>query len=133
MGEGIFTLNLRDIQPSQLYISSSKLAKVLELFKRGRLDDVEPVPVKVLDGEYVSTDGHTRMMAWFLNGYSEIPVVWENEELSWDAYRTCVRWCKEEGITWIGDLEDRIVSDSGYQRLWYDRCDTLHKELELEE
>lgn len=124
-----FTLHLRQIQPSQLYISRSKLERVLDHFRSGNIDGIEPVPIKTLDGEYVSTDGHTRMFAWFINGVLEIPVIWEDEELSWEEYRVCVKWCKDEGITWIGDLNDRVVSDSEYQKLWYDRCDVLHREM----
>ncbi len=128
----MFLLHLRKIQPSQLYISSVKLAKVMEFFDRVPIEQIEPVPVKELDGEIISTDGHTRLFAWFLRGRMQVPVEWEDEDLSWEAYRICVQWCKDEGITWIGDLKDRVVGEEDYQRLWYDRCSIMQRELGIE-
>jgi hypothetical protein len=65
-----------------------------------------------------------------LHAFSEIPVYWEDEELGWDEYEVCVRWCKEEGINTISDLKNRVVSHKYYQVLWLDRCRKMQQELE---
>ena len=91
---------------------------------------VEPIPVRKLGNQVVFVDGHTRAFAAFLLGWSEIPVYWEDEELDWDEYEVCVRWCKEGGIHVIADLKNKVVSPKDYQVLWLDRCRRMQKDLE---
>ncbi|MFW9845299.1 MAG: hypothetical protein ACFFD6_01010 [Candidatus Thorarchaeota archaeon] len=128
----IFKLYLHEIQPSQLYISKAKLDAVINARKLGKLEAYEPIPVKELDGEIVSTDGHTRGIAWLLEGYEEVEVEWETLEMDWEAYAICVEWCKEEGIFSIPDLKDRIIAHDDYEVLWYERCRIMQEELEEE-
>jgi hypothetical protein len=71
---GSFLISLDKIQPSQLYISREKLSKVLTAFRTGDTNSLEPIPIKELNGEIVSTDGHTRGLAWYLNGFSLVEV-----------------------------------------------------------
>lgn len=117
------------IQPSQLYISQKKLDAVLSLFDEAREQEMEPIPIKRLDDELVSTDGHTRGLAWYLNGYEKVPVEVETMELEWEGYRICVEWCKSEGIGSIPDLQDRVVDHRTYQKVWLDRCRIMQDEL----
>lgn len=125
-----FHLSIDQIQLSQLYISSEKLSKVMEAFESGEEQDLEPIPIKELDGDLVSTDGHTRLLAWYLHGYPVVECVWEDLEMDWDAYRICVQWCRDEGIDTIADLKDRIVKPDDYQTLWLDRCKDMQDELQ---
>lgn len=126
----VFPLQIDKIVLSQLYISSDKLAAVLKVFDEKRERELEPIPIKELDGELVATDGHTRLLAWHLKGYREVACVWEDVEMDWDAYRICVRWCREEGIQSIADLKYRIIDAKSYQTLWLDRCGVMQEELE---
>jgi len=125
-----FQMKLDSIQPSQLYISSEKLNSIMKILRKSKQKLVEPIPVKKLGNQVVFVDGHTRAFAAFLLGFSEIPVYWEDEELDWDEYEVCVRWCKEEGIQTITDLKNRVVSPKDYQVLWLDRCERIQKDLE---
>lgn len=125
-----FHLQLEEIQPSQLYICDEKLASILRILDEGREDELEPIPIKILDGEKVSTDGHTRMFALYLRGTRRFLCEWEDTEMSWDAYRICVRWCKEAGITSIANLEGRVINWENYQKLWLERCRLMHDNLE---
>ena len=127
--DSTFTLKIDQIVLSQLYISSAKLATVLKIFEEKKEHDLEPIPIKKLDGEFVATDGHTRLLAWYLNSYKEVTCVWEDFEMDWDAYRICVQWCREEGIKSIADLQDRIVDADTYQGIWLDRCRIMEEEL----
>lgn len=119
------------IQPTQLYISSEKLDSVLRNLRQTKAIDVEPIPIKELDNQIVFVDGHTRAFAAFLLGLSEIQVYWENEELDWDEYRTCVKWCKEEGIITISDLKKRVIPHKDYEVLWLDRCKKMQTDMEI--
>jgi hypothetical protein len=127
MGE-IFKLYLHEIQPSQLYISRAKLDAVIKARKLGNLDAFEPIPIKEIDGELVSTDGHTRGIALLLEGYEEVEVEWETVDMDWEEYAVYVQWCKEEGVFSILDLNDRIITHKDYEVLWYERCRVFQEE-----
>ena len=101
----IFLMKLTKIQPSQLYISSEKLSELTKNLDSAELDSFDPIPVKRLGDQLIFTDGHTRAFAAFLQGFSKVRVVWEVDELDWEAYEICVKWCKDEGICTIADLD----------------------------
>ncbi len=126
-----FIMGLDGIQPTQLYISSEKLARVMGILGRSPPFEYEPIPVKELNGRIVYSDGHTRAFALHRLGAKEIVCCWENEPLDWDEYEVCVGWCLAEGIKTIADLEGRIIEPDAYQRLWLDRCGKMHEEIEL--
>jgi hypothetical protein len=125
----VFQMKLDSIQPSQLYISSEKLRYVMRQLQSKPVL-IKPIPVKKLEDQIVFVDGHTRTLTALLLGLSEIPVYWEDEELDWDEYKVCVRWCKEEGIRAISDLKNRIVSNKDYKVLWLQRCKKMQQDLE---
>jgi hypothetical protein len=124
-----FMMKLNEIQPSQLYISSEKLSEVMKTFDPARPESIEAIPIKELGNRIVFVDGHTRAYAAFLCNVPEVPVYWENEELDGDAYKTCVRWCKKEGIRTIADLKNRVVPQKDYEILWYKRCEKMQQNL----
>lgn len=126
----IFWMRLDEIQPSQLYISSEKLAKVMKDFDPSMPKSLEPIPVKRLGNHVIFTDGHTRAFAAFLQGLSKIRVYWDEDELDWEAYDICVEWCKQAGIRTIADLKERVVAPKDYERLWHKRCDKMQQDLE---
>jgi len=126
----IFVMKLDQIQPSQLFISSERLSRVLKEYDALKPDLLEPLPVKRLGNDIILTDGHTRALAAFLRGFSEVRVYWDEEEADWDAYGVCVEWCKKEGIHSIADLKDRVVSSREFDRLWLSRCKKLVQDLE---
>ena len=125
-----FFIDITEVQPSQLYISKSKLEKINEWFDPKDLSLFEPIPVKKLNGNIIFVDGHTRACAAYKAGLKELLVYFEDEDLDWEAYERCVDECKKQGINNISNLCNRIVGDEEYQKLWYGWCDRLHKELE---
>jgi hypothetical protein len=126
----IFVMKLDEIQPSQLFINSEKLANVLKDYDRLKPDSLAPVPVKNLEGRIIVTDGHTRALAAFLRGFSEVRVYWDEEDLDWEAYGICVGWCRSEGVLRIADLKDRVVSPEEFEVLWIKRCEKMEGDLE---
>ena len=126
-----FLMSLEEIQPSQLFISLEKLSRVMEGFDPLNLESLDPIPVKKLGEDVIFTDGHTRAFAAFSCGFSEVKVFWDEDEMDWEAYEVCVRWCKEEGIYTIEYLKGRVVTPEEYETLWLKRCGEMHKELEL--
>lgn len=124
-----FLMNLKDICPSQLYINSLKLQKIMEWFKPEDPSSYEAIPVKQLGNKLIFTDGHTRAYKAYKNGVDKIKVYYDEDDLDWNAYQICVDWCTLENIKWIGDLEDRVIDNDSFQTLWIRRCENMHKEL----
>lgn len=124
-----FMMKLDELQPSQLFISSAKLARVMSDSNTVTPDSLAPIPIKRLAGKVIFTDGHTRALAALLNGLAEVRVCWDEDELDWEAYKTCLQWCEEEGIHTIADLKNRIVSPTEYERLWLGRCGEMQQQL----
>lgn len=125
----IHVMKINDIQPSQLYISSSKLANIYEKFNHITTGAITPVPIKKLGKDTIYTDGHTRAFALAQQGEEEIRVFFDEDDMDWQAYEICVGWCKEEGIFRISDLADRIISPDDYEILWLRRCHLMQNEL----
>ncbi len=130
----MFLYPLADLQPSQLYISAAKLTDVLARWRPPTLETLEPIPIKRLNGtdgriRVIYTDGHTRAFAAHRLGFTEIPVVWDEDALDWEAYQICVDWCLDVGIRTIADLEGRIIPPEQYETLWHDRCQTMQDAL----
>jgi len=131
-----FLYPLAQLQPSQLYISEAKLADVLAWWQPARLETLEPLPIKRLEDaphgrNVIYTDGHTRAFAAYRLGFTEVPVVWDEDELDWEAYRICVTWCLDVGIHTVADLEGRVIAPEQYDVLWLDRCRVMQTELEI--
>ena len=122
-----FMMRLDDLQPSQLYISLEKLAWVQSAYEREA--QLEPIPIKELDNQIILTDGHTRAFFAFLNGQGEIPVLWDEDDLDWEAYRICVNWCQEHEIRTIADLRHRVLGFKEYEVRWHERCRQMHRDL----
>ncbi len=118
----IFYLNINQIQPSQLYLSEKKIEQALNSLRNSGFENAQPLPVKQLNDDIIFTDGHTRAYILWLNGYKEIKVIWEDEDLDWKLYKRYVEWCKQAGIRTIADLKDRIIDHGSYQIKWIERC-----------
>ena len=118
-----FDMRIDEIQPSQLYISAQKLDQVLQWFAPVSVNEYGPLPVKELNGRIIFTDGHTRAYAAYRMGLQTVRVHWDEDDLDWDLYQTCVDRCDEAGIKSVKDLETRIVSQEEYEILWIKRCE----------
>jgi hypothetical protein len=125
----VFLYPLAHLQPSQLYISEAKLAYVLSWWQPPTLETLEPIPIKHLNGRVIYTDGHTRAFAAYRLGFTEVPMVWDEDELDWEAYQICVDWCLDEGIRTIADLEGRVIPPEQYEVLWHGRCQVMQDAL----
>ena len=125
--------SLKDLQPSQFYISQAKLSNIQAWFCKDDLSNFEPLPVKVLDGIPILTDGHTRAVSAILAGLESVPLVYEEDELDWNLYRYCVEQCKQSGIHSPYDLVDRVISAKEYEEKWIGWCDQIHSKLQKDQ
>lgn len=121
---------LKDLQPSQFYISQAKLSNIQAWFRKDDLSNFEPLPVKVLDGIPILTDGHTRAVVAILAGLESVPLVYEEDELDWNLYRYCVEQCTQKGIHSPYDLVDRVISAYEYEEKWIGWCEQISSKLQ---
>ena len=122
--------SLKYLQPSQFYISQAKLSNIQAWFHKDDLSNFEPLPVKVLDGIPILTDGHTRAVAAILAGLESVPLVYDEDELDWNLYRYCVEQCNQKGIHSPYDLVDRVISAYEYEEKWIGWCNQVHSKLQ---
>ena len=122
--------SLKDLQPSQFYISQAKLSNIQAWFHKDDLSNFEPLPVKVLDGIPILTDGHTRAVAALLAGLESVPLVYDEDELDWKLYSYCVKQCKQRGIHSPYDLVDRVISAYEYEEKWIGWCEQISSKLQ---
>ena len=100
--------SLKDLQPSQFYISQAKLSNIQAWFRKDDLSNFKPLPVKVLDGIPILTDGHTRAVSAILAGLE----------------------CNQKGIHSPYDLVDRVISAHEYEEKWIGWCNQVHSKLQ---
>lgn len=110
-------IRLSEIQPSQFFIDEEKLNAVGYFIHSGK-DAV--IPLCHINGQMVSCDGHTRMMAAFLKG-SE--TVLSYEVPSEDYLREFVREAQNRNIHTVADLQ--ILSHETYEKKWIGFCDSF--------
>jgi hypothetical protein len=118
---------LHSIGPSQLYLSSEKLADVVAWFDF-ETPNYDPLPAFKHEGQWYLADGHTRAFAAYLAGETSLRIEREEnirETDDFDVYLECLSWCEEAGIETIPDLRGRILSPESYQDKWIDRCQSL--------
>lgn len=114
----INALPLKCLQPSQFYISEKKLKAIESWFDPSDLSGFEPIPIKLLDGIPVMTDGHTRAVAALRAGLDTVPLVWDEDDLDWEMYQVCVTACHERKVYSPVDLLTQIMSETEYQAKW---------------
>lgn len=127
MNKDIKELTIKDLQPSQFYISQKKIDDINKWFNPSDLSNFEPIPIKILDGGIVITDGHTRVVAALQNGLDKVPLAYDEDELNWDMYRECVKECKKLNITSPLSLLSRIISEDEYEIKWNKWCDEMQQ------
>jgi hypothetical protein len=110
-------------------VSEEKIKQIMKWFNKSDLSNFDPIPVKLLDGIPVMTDGHTRAVVAINSGLDTVPMVGDQDDLDWEMYRKCVSECKRRGIISALDLTSVIVSGKEYEEKWYRWCDDMHAEM----
>jgi ribosomal protein S18 acetylase RimI-like enzyme len=115
-------MDIQRILPTQLYISQKKYRYWQDQYERHGFEACEPVPVKTIGRDTFFTDGHTRALVLWKLGHREIAVQPDNDDLNWIMYLKNLKWCRDQNIVSIDDLENRIVSAGVYEEKWLNRC-----------
>lgn len=126
---GIKFMSIDLLGLSQIYLNADKITSVTRWFDPQHMDRFQPLPVHDFGNHgYTLTDGHTRAYVAYKNGVSYLPVFYDEDnivagEVGQMLYKADIDWCKRFHLTHIKQLENRILDNSGYQKLWVERCD----------
>lgn len=126
---GIKLINIDLLGLSQIYLSSAKITSVTKWFNPHNMENFQPLPVYDFGNKtYTLTDGHTRAFVAYKKGVSVLPVFYDNDDIITNhigqmLYKADIDWCKRFKLSHIKQLENRVLSNSAYQKLWIERCD----------
>lgn len=115
------------VRPTQLYLSSEKLAGVLDWFEFDA-PSYDPLPAFRYDGDWYLADGHTRAFAAALAGAETVRIERDRdvrEAHDFEVYLACIEWCADAGVETIHDLHGRVVDPATYETQWIDRCQRI--------
>ena len=125
----INSLKIKDLQPSQFYISKKKIEEIKKWFNPNDLSNFEPIPIKEIDDEYVVVDGHTRLVVAIMANLDSVPLCYEEEEWDWEMYRECIKEAKKRDIKSPYDLLKYIISEEEYKIKWDKWCDNMQESI----
>lgn len=119
-------LPLKELQPSQLYLSQDKVQGVTSWYGASPMTPIFVRKFANCD-DWVITDGHTRAFVAAQQGATMIEVQVDEDDYSQAVialYEQCIDWCRKAAIHEISDLANRQLSQDDYQALWIARCQT---------
>jgi hypothetical protein len=114
-------IQLDQLRPNNWYLNKQKLDRVREAWRNGRADDLPPVTVTCIDGQWSLVDGHSRAFVAWENGSSRILAVVEEVrdlEEPHKVYEYLHARAPEQGICKIRDLQSRILESEAYEQEW---------------
>jgi hypothetical protein len=128
--DSVFFLKLGYIQPSQMYISKSKLDSVMSRFDSSKPETLGIMLVRRIDDDIVLTDGHTRAYTAFKYGLDKIAVSWDRDKCDIREYKLAVDHVRKEGVRTISDCI--VLPHERYEQRWYAFCKEIRKSIKTD-
>ena len=123
-------VNIRDLHPTQLYLSEKKLQDIQMLYQSVKLINVDPISILAFGNCLLITDGHHRAYQALLAGRDTISAEFDRD--GGDAlYALYAQACEERKISSVLDLKNRILPQDEYEAKWYNWCDGFNQAAEL--
>ena len=123
-------VKIKDLHPSQLYLSEKKLQDIQMLYRSVKLINVDPISVLAFGDCLLITDGHHRAYQALLAGRDTISAEFDRDGGD-DLYALYAQACEERKITSVLDLKHRILPQDEYEAKWYNWCDGFNQAAEL--
>ena len=123
-------VNIRDLHPTQLYLSEKKLLDIQMLYQSVELINVDPISVLAFGDCLLITDGHHRAYQALLAGRDTISAEFDKDGGD-ELYALYAQACEERKITSVLDLKHRILPQDEYEAKWYNWCDGFNQAAEL--
>ena len=123
-------VNIRDLHPTQLYLSEKKLQDIQMLYQSVELINVDPISILAFGNCLLITDGHHRAYQALLAGRDTISAEFDRDGGD-ELYALYAQACEERKITSVLDLKHRILAQDEYEAKWYNWCDGFNQAAEL--
>ena len=123
-------VKIKDLHPSQLYLSEKKLQEIQTLYQSVEKPSINPISVLAFGDRLLITDGHHRTYQALLLGQDTISAEFDKDGGD-ELYHLYAQACEERKIYSILDLKDRILPQDEYEAKWYNWCDGFNQAAEL--
>ena len=123
-------VNIRDLHPTQLYLSEKKLEGIQTLYQSAEIINVAPINVLAFGDCLLITDGHHRAYQALLAGRDTITAEFDRDGGD-ELYALYAKACEERKITTVLDLKHRILPQDEYEAKWYNWCDGFNQAATL--
>ena len=123
-------VNIKDLHPTQLYLSEKKLQDIQMLYQSAEIINMDPISILEFGDRLLITDGHHRAYQALLLDQDKISVEWDKEGAD-ELYHLYAQVCEERKIYSILDLKNRILPQEEYEAKWYNWCDGFNQAATL--
>ena len=119
-------VKIKDLHPTQLYLSEKKLQDIQMLYQSAEIINMDPISILVFGDRLLITDGHHRAYQALLLGQDTISAEWDKDGGD-ELYHLYMQACEERKIYSILDLKNRILTQDEYEAKWYNWCDGFNQ------
>ena len=123
-------VNIRDLHPTQLYLSEKKLLDIQMLNQSAEIINVDPISVLAFGDCLLITDGHHRAYQALMAGRDTISAEWDRDGGD-ELYHLYAQACEKRKIYSVLDLKNQILPQDEYEAKWYNWCDGFNQAAEL--
>ncbi|OFP42209.1 chromosome partitioning protein ParB [Streptococcus sp. HMSC067H01] len=123
-------VNIKNLQPTQLYLSEKKLKAIQNLYQSAETFNMDPISVLSFGDRLLITDGHHRAYQAMLLGQDTISAEWDKDGGD-EIYALYAQVCEERKIYSVLDLKNHILSQDEYEAKWYNWCDGFNQATTL--
>ena len=101
-------VNIKDLHPSQLYLSEKKLQDIQMLYQSVEKHNINPISVLTFGDYLLITDGHHRAYQSLLIGQDTISAEWDRDGGD-ELYHLYAQACEKRKIHSVLDLKDHTL------------------------
>ena len=119
-------VNIKDLHPTQLYLSEKKLEGIQTLYQSAEIINVDPISILEFGDCLLITDGHHRAYQALLAGQDTISAEFDRDGGD-ELYHLYAQACEERKIYSVLDLKNHILAQDEYEAKWYNWCDGFNQ------
>ena len=123
-------VNIKDLHPTQLYLSEKKLKDIQMLYQSKEKRNINPISVLAFGNCFLITDGHHRAYQALLVGQDTISAEFDRDGGD-ELYHLYAQACEKRKIYSVLDLKNHILPQDEYEAKWYNWCDGFNQAVEL--
>ena len=123
-------VNIKNLQPTQLYLSEKKLKAIQNLYQSAETFNINPISVLAFGDCFLITDGHHRAYQALLLGKDTISAEFDRDGGD-ELYHLYAQACEKRKIYSVLDLKNHILPQDEYEAKWYNWCDGFNQAMTL--